>query len=120
MKKAENGEMTIEEYVMYKQVAQNVFALTALASSPKYITSPDAAKLLQDGWIVIKTTKWRSAGWVTQVEHPEGMLSKPCEVCGYKYGTKWLLEEVPEDVLEWLHTVPGDDNEKNNRDIIIA
>lgn len=26
---------------------------------------------------------------------------------GYKYGTEWLKEEVPDDVLEWLFTLPG-------------
>lgn len=26
---------------------------------------------------------------------------------GYKYGTDWLKEEVPIDVLEWLFTLPG-------------
>lgn len=26
---------------------------------------------------------------------------------GYKYGSSWLKEEVPDDVLEWLFTLPG-------------
>jgi hypothetical protein len=26
-------------------------------------------------------------------------ISEPCPVCGYKYGTAWLKEDVPEDVL---------------------
>ena len=25
----------------------------------------------------------------------------------YKYGTKWLFEEVPQDVLKWLFELPG-------------
>ena len=29
---------------------------------------------------------------------------------GYKYGSAWLKEEVPEDVLEWLFSLPGDGN----------
>jgi hypothetical protein len=33
-----------------------------------------------------------------------GLLGKPCEVCGYKYGTAWLKKEVPEDVIEFLKT----------------
>lgn len=44
--------------------------------------------------------------WVTQSEHPEGMLSKPCEVCGYKYGSAWLHEDVPASVIEWLKALP--------------
>ena len=27
---------------------------------------------------------------------------------GYKYGSKWLKEEVPNDVLEWLFSLPGE------------
>lgn len=38
-------------------------------------------------------------------EHPEGLLCKPCPVCGYKYGTAWLKEELPpkfEVAIEYL------------------
>jgi hypothetical protein len=35
-----------------------------------------------------------------------GLLSKPCPVCGYKYGTAWLFEEIPADVLQWLENLP--------------
>lgn len=27
---------------------------------------------------------------------------------GYKYGSAWLKEEVPSDVLEWLFSLPGE------------
>ena len=39
-------------------------------------------------------------------EHPDGMLCKPCEVCGYAYGSQWLREEVPADVLAFLAALP--------------
>ena len=26
-------------------------------------------------------------------------------MCGYRYGTRWLLEEVPCGVLEWLNSL---------------
>jgi len=29
---------------------------------------------------------------------------------GYKYGTSWLTEEVPQDVLRWLFSLPGEGN----------
>lgn len=29
---------------------------------------------------------------------------------GYRYGTSWLTEEVPQDVLKWLFSLPGDGN----------
>jgi hypothetical protein len=48
----------------------------------------------------------KEAGWVTPDEHPEGLLEKPCPVCGYKYGSAWNKESVPHDVLDWLRGLP--------------
>ena len=48
----------------------------------------------------------KTLGWLRPDEHPEGILTKPCPVCGYKYGTAWLKEEVPEDVIQWLKELP--------------
>lgn len=39
-------------------------------------------------------------------DHELGFLSRPCPVCGYKYGTSWKIEEVPQDVIEWLNNLP--------------
>lgn len=38
--------------------------------------------------------------------HPKGILSKPCPVCGYKYGHGWNTVEVPKDVIDWLFALP--------------
>ena len=48
----------------------------------------------------------KTTGWLTQEEHPEGVLSKPCPVCGYKYGSAWRFEEVPAEVIDWLKSLP--------------
>lgn len=48
-------------------------------------------------------------GWLNESEHSAGFLSKACPVCGYKYGSKWLKREVPEDVLEFLVGLPNTD-----------
>lgn len=53
-----------------------------------------------------RTDSWNMLAWVTHAEHPEGLLSRPCGVCGYKYGSAWLREDVPTDVLEWLRSLP--------------
>lgn len=29
--------------------------------------------------------------------HPEGLLSRACPVCGYKYGTSWIYFPIPAD-----------------------
>lgn len=49
------------------------------------------------------------ASWVHPEEHKKGVLGKACPVCGYKYGTSWLTEEVPTDVLKWLEALPNTD-----------
>lgn len=46
-------------------------------------------------------------GWLRPSDHPDGILCKPCPVCGYKYGTKWLKEDVPDDVIQWLFALPA-------------
>ncbi len=42
---------------------------------------------------------WNMLVWVRRDEHPEGLLSYPCPTCGYKYGSSWLTEELPAEVL---------------------
>lgn len=51
-------------------------------------------------------TEIKALGWLTEKEHPDGLLSRPCPVCGYKRGHSWCKEEVPEDVLVWLQSLP--------------
>jgi hypothetical protein len=65
----------------------------------------DGSKLLEmpDG-------KREQAGWVTPGEHPEGLLTKPCPVCGYEYGSALNKRCVPDDVLDWLRGLPGTKN----------
>lgn len=50
---------------------------------------------------------WNLLGWVSEEEHPNGLLSKPCPICGYKYGTAWKREEVPEYVIEFFKNLPS-------------
>jgi hypothetical protein len=49
------------------------------------------------------------ATWVTPKEHIQGLLGRKCVECGYKYGTAWLHEPVPENVLNWLYNLPDTD-----------
>ena len=44
--------------------------------------------------------------WVRVEESELGLLCKPCPVCGYKYGSAWMREEVPQDILDWLFNLP--------------
>lgn len=49
---------------------------------------------------------WNMLAWVTQKEHPDGLLSRPCPVCGYKYGSAWLFEAVPSGIINYLNDLP--------------
>lgn len=39
----------------------------------------------------------------------EDKCGKPCEVCGYRYGSAWLRAEIPIDVIEFLNELPKSD-----------
>ena len=51
-------------------------------------------------------TSIQRLGWLREDEHPDGILCKPCPVCGYKYGTSWLKEEVPVEIIIDLFGLP--------------
>jgi len=53
-----------------------------------------------------KSPSWNLAGWVYPAEHHKGVLCKPCPECGYKYGSEWKTEPVPNNVLEFLASLP--------------
>lgn len=106
-KKAAMGDMSMAEYEYFAEVAKRVYSVTTDAKSPKYET--DTVKdLLAEGWIEPdkKAIETKAAGWVYEYEHPKGLLCKPCEVCGYRYGSKWLRVEVPDAVLTELQNFP--------------
>lgn len=56
---------------------------------------------------VMVRTETRAAGWVRHEEHPDGLLSKPCPVCGYKYGSAWRTEPLPAEVVAAVHRIAG-------------
>lgn len=47
---------------------------------------------------------WNMLAWVTRDEHPEGLLSHPCPTCGYKYGSAWLKEELPPEIVATIES----------------
>lgn len=51
-------------------------------------------------------TEIKTRGFVNYDDTPLGILCKPCPVCGYKYGTSWHREEVPQEVIDWLFSLP--------------
>lgn len=39
----------------------------------------------------------KDLGSTRKTDHPEGLLCKPCPVCGYQYGSSWLYVPIPAD-----------------------
>lgn len=58
-----------------------------------------------------KPSETKTAGWVNPSEHPLGLLSKPCPVCGYKYGTQWRKAELPDSVRQFIAALPDADKQ---------
>lgn len=53
------------------------------------------------------STETKALGWLRPEEHPEGILGKPCPICGYKYGSAWKTEEIPVEIINWLFDLPN-------------
>lgn len=105
-RRVENGEATAIEYGEYQEMKTRVYAVTIGLNTPKCET-PEVAELLAGRWLEVSKAETKRAGWVSIAEHPEGLLSKPCPVCGYKYGSAWNKEEVPSDVIAFLESLLG-------------
>lgn len=45
----------------------------------------------------LKSIETKALGWLRESEHPDGILCKPCPVCGYAYGSKWVYFPIPEE-----------------------
>ena len=50
--------------------------------------------------------EYKTRGWISCTEHELGFLGKKCPVCGYGYGTSWIKEDVPQEVIDWLFALP--------------
>ncbi len=84
-------------------------ALLELASDWEDIHTPPDADSPLSGCYEVSKREVKAAGWVYPKEHPRGLLTKSCEVCGYNYGSKWNFEELPQDVIEFLSSLPDTD-----------
>jgi len=105
---AAKGTMESEQYEKFKEVSSDVLIATTATASPKW-KSPLIERLLADEWIEEKKRETKTSGWVYPKEHPEGELTKPCPVCGYKYGSEWKKEDVPAEVIAFLESLPKTD-----------
>lgn len=105
-KRVEMAEASTEEYFLYQTIYPKVQAVTTAIDRPRW-ESEEVKRLIELDWIKPDVPKTRTmlVSQVKFVQHPEGLLCKPCEVCGYKYGSAWIYEDVPEAELDWLRSL---------------
>lgn len=89
----------------------------------KYFITVDASQVAKYPEYVVDKLETKSNNWVSQSEHPEGLLSKPCEVCGYKYGSAWVYDSMSTEdlraICKLLDIDPQTANQiiKNNQEV---
>lgn len=66
----------------------------------------DAYELKKRDCLGHQNTEYKIRGQVSYADCDLGFLERPCPICGYKYGTAWLKEDVPEDVIAWFDSLP--------------
>lgn len=72
-----------------------------------------------EGWTIGKISgflniwrRWHLNDLKAGCEHQRNLcwnnknINESCPVCGYKYGTKWLKEELPQPVINYLESLP--------------
>lgn len=110
-------ELIIQQAVSDKQVSLNEDQKTLL-TSPTYknvYCYPDEIPILPrfmerskdvlgKGHLFEKPPEAKNLGWILQTEHPDGLLCR--ELDGEGYGKKWYFHPIPEDVLDWLESLP--------------
>jgi hypothetical protein len=48
------------------------------------------------GYYKLASVELKALGWLSEKEHPNGILCRPCPTCSYKYGTSWLYRPIPD------------------------
>lgn len=92
-----------EEQVKYARLKYSITTPSELSGEAAELYEPYKSLYAGDHG----STEEKTLGYLKPDEHPDGLLTKPCPVCGYKYGSAWLKEEVPEKVIDWLFSLPS-------------
>lgn len=56
----------------------------------------------------------RALGWTYEAHHnPETYKGEACPTCGYEIGSAWQHEELPQEVIDFLGSLPETDRQPN-------
>lgn len=93
-KQVRDIEKRVDEEVKKKLKASITKYEQKLLNLPYWVTVPIEEVKKYTEFYSVEEEKTEKAHWVNPEDHPEGLLGKPCEVCGYKYGTAWNYEPI--------------------------
>jgi hypothetical protein len=89
----------------------------AFLKGEKYIPKKDS---WEESWFDNKVIEYDEsdaiARWTRPTEHIDGILGKECKECNYTYGSKWLIEPLPDEVISFfqnLHSFISKDKQVN-------
>lgn len=68
--------------------------------------NPEFYEFREKDCIGNSNVEYKTRGWLSIDETELGLIGKPCPVCGYQYGHKWLKEDVPDEVVKFLEQLP--------------
>ncbi|WP_370755005.1 hypothetical protein [Gemmiger formicilis] len=105
LKNRTNNKLGAEGHATLTEEEKELWNLPIKKTSWKPLDDPRYEPRKKADWYS-GATEEKTLGWLFPDEHPEGILTKPCPVCGYKYGTTWKTEQVPENVLQFLYNLP--------------
>lgn len=105
LKNRANNKLGEEGHVTLTEEEKELWNLPIKKTSWEPLNDPLYEPRKKEDWYS-GATEVKTLGWLYPDEHPDGILTKPCPVCGYKYGTAWKTEQVPEDVLQFLYNLP--------------
>lgn len=92
-----NVRLSIDERTL---LGSKYFVKTAVDTAPEgYELYKKYTMHARELYPMDSDTKWGD-------KHPDGILAKPCPVCGYRWGSSWRAERVPAEVLNWLESLP--------------
>lgn len=94
--------------------------IKAFLKGEKYIPKKDS---WEESWFNNKVIEYDEsdaiARWTRPTEHIDGILGKECKECNYTYGSKWLIESLPDEVISFfqnLHSFISKDKQVNEID----
>lgn len=98
---------TLKKDLGFRPIERKILKLDEFIKTANPVLSPDQDRFYipteATGYFAHDTVKKR--GWINYSEDSRGLLGKPCEVCGYKYGTAWKTEKLSKNILHTLEAL---------------